>query len=98
MDDHGDGRRPSIIRTDSRSMIPLTALILTYNERENIERSLAALSWVEHVTIIDSFSTDETLALAKAARPDVVLMQRAFDTHTDQWNFGLEQVQSLWVL
>jgi len=79
-------------------MNDLTALILTYNERENIERSLAALSWVDHVTIVDSFSTDETLALARAMRPDVVVIQRAFDSFAEQCNFGLSKITTPWVL
>ncbi len=48
-------------------MIDVTPLILTFNERENIGRTLAALSWAEQIVIIDSFSTDETIAIAKAA-------------------------------
>ena len=79
-------------------MNDLTALILTYNERENIERSLAALSWIQHVMIVDSFSTDETLALAKSVRPDVVILQRAFDSFAEQCNFGLSKIATPWVL
>ena len=48
-------------------MIPLTALILTYNERENIARTLAALSSIEQVLLVDSFSTDDTLEIARLA-------------------------------
>ena len=79
-------------------MRDLTALILTFNERENIERTISALSWVERIVIVDSFSTDETVALTQAIRPDAVVIQRAFDTHTAQWNFGVDQVQTAWVL
>ncbi len=44
-------------------MISLTVLILTYNEKENIGRSIAALSWAENILLIDSGSTDGTTEL-----------------------------------
>ena len=79
-------------------MIPLTALILTYNERENIGRTLTALTWIDEIVLIDSFSTDDTLALARAANPRVRIVQRPFDSFAAQCNFGLTQVQTPWVL
>ena len=79
-------------------MHDLTALILTYNEAANIERTLRALSWLPQIVIIDSFSDDGTIELARKSRPDVLVVQRAFDTHAAQWNFGLDQVSTSWVL
>jgi glycosyltransferase involved in cell wall biosynthesis len=79
-------------------MISFTALILTYNEEANISRTLAALSWVKEVLIVDSGSTDRTVELAKAAHPNVCVVHRPFDSHTQQWNFGLDQVTTEWVL
>ncbi len=79
-------------------MISVTALILTFNERENISRTLRVLSSIEHVLLIDSFSTDDTIELAPQVRPDVRIVQREFDSHTQQWNFGLDQVSTEWVL
>jgi glycosyltransferase involved in cell wall biosynthesis len=79
-------------------MIPITALILTYNEQENIARTAAALSRIENVVLIDSFSSDGTIDIAKAVHPKVQVFQRAFDTHTKQWNYGLDQIMTEWVL
>ena len=79
-------------------MIDVTALILTYNEAENIERTLAAVQWVRRVVILDSGSTDRTDELAKAAHPGVIIEQRTFDTHARQWNHGLSLVDTEWVL
>lgn len=31
-------------------------------------------------------------------RPDLSLAQRRFDTHAQQWNFGLDQIRTEWVL
>ena len=79
-------------------MIDVTPLILTFNERENIGRTLAALSWAKQIVIIDSFSTDETIAIAKASCANITITQRRFDTHATQWNFGLAQIRTPWVL
>ena len=79
-------------------MIPLTALILTRNEKENIARSLSAIKWVEKVVIVDSFSPDGTPKLAQASCPNIQIIQREFDTHATQWNFGLSQIDTEWVL
>jgi glycosyltransferase involved in cell wall biosynthesis len=76
----------------------LTALVLTYNEADNIERTLSPLSWVPRIVIVDSFSTDRTIELAQKCHSNVLVVQRAFDTHAHQWNFGLEQISAAWVL
>ncbi len=79
-------------------MESLTAVILSRNEKENIARTLAALPGVEQIVLIDSLSADETVRIARGARSDVRVLERKFDTHTAQWNFGLEQVATEWVL
>lgn len=75
----------------------VTPLILTYNEEANIGRTLSGLAWARRIVVVDSGSTDRTLAIL-AADPRVEVVQRAFDTHANQWNFGLEQVNTSWVL
>lgn len=75
----------------------LQAVILTKNEEPNLKRVLDKLTWLEKVVILDSFSTDATLEIA-AAYSNTVVVQRAFDTHAIQWNYGLSLVESDWVL
>ena len=75
----------------------ITPVILTYNEVPNIERTLSKLTWANRVVVIDSYSTDETLDLI-SIYPQVEVLQRKFDTHTNQWNYGIEQVKTDWVL
>lgn len=75
----------------------ITPLILTYNEEPNIERTLQRLTWAKRIVIIDSYSTDTTLDIVKTF-PNVEVLQRPFDTHARQWNYGLEQVSTEWVL
>ena len=62
----------------------LTPIILTRNEELNIERTLAALSWASKVIVLDSYSTDRTLEIARGFG-NVAVRQRAFDRHGAQW-------------
>jgi glycosyltransferase involved in cell wall biosynthesis len=78
-------------------MISLTALVLTYNEQENIRRTLEALVWVPKVIVVDSFSTDQTLEIARSF-PNVQVVQHVFDTHANQWNAGLDRIDTEWAL
>ncbi|MBN8564790.1 MAG: glycosyltransferase family 2 protein [Leptolyngbya sp. UWPOB_LEPTO1] len=75
----------------------ITPVILTYNEADNIDRTLQRLKWAKRIIVVDSYSQDETLQIL-AKYPQVELFQRSFDTHANQWNYGLEQVQTEWVL
>jgi glycosyltransferase involved in cell wall biosynthesis len=75
----------------------ITVLILTYNEAPNLARCLEWLHWAKHIVVVDSGSTDRTLAIA-AGFPGVRVIQRPFDTHTQQWNFGVGQAATTWVL
>src|SRR3954469_12772662 len=79
-------------------MIDLTVLILTYNEKENIERVLRALAWAERILILDSGSLDDTIARARAAHTNIEVLTRPFDTFAAQCNFGLAQISTPWVL
>lgn len=75
----------------------VTPLILTLNEAPNIRRTLGQLSWAREILVVDSFSTDETLDILKSF-PQVRLVQRRFDTFSGQCNFGLEHIDTEWVL
>jgi glycosyltransferase involved in cell wall biosynthesis len=77
----------------------ITPLILTYNEAPNIARALASLSWATEIVVVDSFSDDETVAIAKSFS-NVRVLQRAFDNHRNQWEFGLREsgITTPWVL
>lgn len=70
---------------------------MTKDEAPNIGRVLERLSWLEKIVVIDSFSTDETLAIVQSF-PNTTVHSRAFDTHASQWNYGLSQCRSEWIL
>lgn len=75
----------------------VTPLILTYNEEANIGRVLERLTWAPRIVVVDSFSTDATLDIARSF-PQVDIVQRQFDSFAAQCNFGLGHVETDWVL
>jgi len=77
----------------------ITPLILTYNEVPNIARTLTALRWAKEIVVMDSFSDDETVEIAKSFS-NVRVIQRTFDSHRNQWEFGLREtgISTPWVL
>jgi glycosyltransferase involved in cell wall biosynthesis len=75
----------------------ITALVLTYNEEDNIGRTLAALAWVPRILVVDSGSNDQTLTII-GRFPQAEVVIRAFDSFAAQCNFGLSRITSPWVL
>jgi glycosyltransferase involved in cell wall biosynthesis len=75
----------------------ITPVILTFNEAPNLRRCLERLNWAACVLVIDSGSTDETCDIARTFT-NVRVLTRPFDDHTTQWNFGVDNTGSPWVL
>lgn len=73
----------------------LTAIIPTYNEEENIKAAIESVSFADEILVIDSFSSDNTCAIAKAHQ--VNLVQHTFDTHALQKNRAIELAAHDWV-
>lgn len=76
----------------------VSILILTHNEAANIGACLDAVSWCDDILVIDSGSTDDTVALARARGARI--LTRPFDDFAGQRNFGLEagEFRHPWVL
>ncbi|SEL24382.1 glycosyltransferase family 2 protein [Parapedobacter koreensis] len=65
----------------------ISVLILTKNEEQDIAGCLSSVSWCDDVHVLDSFSSDDTVDIARAAGARV--SQRAFDGYASQRNAGL---------
>src|SRR5438105_1764927 len=77
----------------------VSVLIPTYNEELNLADCLASVcGWAREVYLIDSFSTDDTLNIAR--RFGAFILQRAYDNPAQQKNWALDNIQftSEWVL
>lgn len=81
-------------------MLDISAIILTYNEEIHIDRCLKNISSiVKKVFIIDSYSTDNTLEIAKRYK-NVTILQNKWVNYATQFNWALENapIETKWVL
>src|SRR4051812_32909684 len=79
------------------SAMEITPVILTFNETANIRRVLEHLTWARRIVVVDSGSTDDTLAIARSF-PNVAVFERPFDSHANQWNYALSLSETDWCL
>jgi glycosyltransferase involved in cell wall biosynthesis len=68
----------------------VTPVILTFNESDNIETTLASLQWAREVIIVDSGSSDNTVEIARQFR-NVRIHVHPFETHGRQWTFAVTE-------
>jgi glycosyltransferase involved in cell wall biosynthesis len=83
--------------SDRARLADITVLILTLNEARNIARCLDRLTWARRVVVLDSFSSDDTVEIARRYA-NVDVHTREFDDHAAQWNHGLSLAATPWVL
>jgi glycosyltransferase involved in cell wall biosynthesis len=71
--------------------MPVSVIILTFNSAATLPQTLAAARLVsDDIHVVDSFSTDSTVALAREAGAAVV--QHAFDRYDLQRNWAIESL------
>ena len=71
----------------------LVAIILTLNEERHLPRCIESLRGVaDRVVVVDCFSTDQTLTLAKSKGARVV--QNTWVNHATQFNWSLTQLDA----
>ncbi|MDG1529170.1 MAG: glycosyltransferase [Polaribacter sp.] len=75
-------------------MTKITAIIPTFNEESNIQRALESVSFADEIIVVDSFSTDRTVAIVKES--NAILLQRKFDDFSNQKNFAIEKSSNEW--
>jgi len=78
----------------------LTALILTYNEHLHIKRCIESCKqYCKDVVVIDSFSTDDTVEIAKSLGARVY-QNKWENNYAKQFNWGLDsgEITTEWVI
>lgn len=79
--------------------IPISVIILTYNEEIHIGRCLKNVAdWADEVFVVDSFSTDKTLEIAK--QYGIKIVQHKFENQAQQFNWALDNldIKNEWIL
>lgn len=73
----------------------ISALVITWNEEKNIRRCLESLSFADEIIVLDSFSSDRTVEIARQFTEKV--FQREFVGFSDQRNAALELATNEWI-
>jgi glycosyltransferase involved in cell wall biosynthesis len=69
-------------------MPSISAVIITYNEQDHLEKCLTSLSGIaDEIVVVDSFSTDSTSDICSKFKARVV--QRVFEGYFEQKNYAL---------
>ncbi len=77
-------------------MQKISAIIPTYNEEHNIIDAIESVSWADEILIVDSFSTDRTIQLAKEKGAKII--QREYQYSASQKNWAIPQAKNQWIL
>jgi len=73
----------------------ISVTIITLNEAEHIAAAIESASWADEVLVVDSGSTDDTVAIAQEAGARV--MTRAWSGYVDQKNFAAAEAAHDWI-
>lgn len=74
----------------------LTVLAPTFNEEKNIRPCLESVKWADEIFVVDSFSTDRTVEIAREFTDRVV--QHEYVNSAAQKNWAIPQAAHPWVL
>ncbi len=75
----------------------LSAVVLTKNEEQDLKRCLKSISFCEEIIIVDDFSTDKTVVIAKKFTSNIY-KRKLSDNFSIQRNYGLQKAKGEWVL
>ncbi|WP_049623091.1 glycosyltransferase family 2 protein [Frateuria defendens] len=75
---------------------PLSVVVITYNNADTLDACLAEVDWADEIVVLDSGSTDDTVAIARrhGARVDV----HPFDDYGPQKQRAIDLARHDWVL
>jgi glycosyltransferase involved in cell wall biosynthesis len=79
--------------------LDITAIILTKNEQKNLKDCILSIeNHVQRIVVIDSYSDDETIQIAKMLNVDV--FQNQYQYYAQQFNWGIHNtnIDTKWIL
>jgi O-antigen/teichoic acid export membrane protein len=82
----------SVLEAKTERGLSITALVCALNEEESLPHVLPRIpGWVDELLLVDGRSTDNTVAVAKALRPDVRIVHQPGRGKGDALRCGIEQ-------
>lgn len=81
------------------SLPPISAVIQTFNEENNIEACIRALGGADQILVVDMESTDSTVERAHALGAEVIVKERGHHRIVEAYrNFAIHAARYPWVL
>lgn len=75
----------------------ISALVITWNEENNIKQLIENLNFADEIIIVDSFSTDKTKDIINEYK-DIIFIENKFQDFTKQRNFAISYAKYPWIL
>lgn len=82
---------------DKLSKVPVSVLIHTLNEEENIKNCLETVKWADEIILVDMYSEDRTIEIAKNYTDKTFFFERMGYADPAR-QFALEKASHEWVL
>ncbi|HTK83088.1 MAG TPA: glycosyltransferase family 2 protein [Bacteroidota bacterium] len=73
----------------------LSVIVVTLNEERNIARCLKSVAWADEIVLVDSFSTDTTIEIAKTFTSKI--FQYEYPGYSKQVERGIQQAANEWI-
>ena len=77
-------------------MSKLAVIVITLNEERHIGECLASVEWADEIVVVDSFSKDRTVEIARQYTDKVISM--GFKGYSENKNIALENTTCDWIL
>ncbi|MGQ9647380.1 MAG: glycosyltransferase family 2 protein [Thermodesulfobacteriota bacterium] len=81
---------------ESRKETKLSVYMITYNNEATVERALKSVTWADEIIIVDSFSNDRTVEIARKFTDKVY--QRKWPGHRDQYQHAADLTTHEWIM
>jgi glycosyltransferase involved in cell wall biosynthesis len=89
--------RPLVpVKKNALPGLKVSAVIITLNEERIIAKTLKQLHWCDEIIVVDSHSTDNTVAICRQFGCQV--FSRHFDGYGSQKQFAVAQAANDWIL
>lgn len=77
-------------------MSKLSAIVITYNEENNIKDCLETIKWADEIIVVDSNSSDKTVEIAKQFTKNILNTEN--NSFSFKRNMALDAAKSEWIL
>jgi glycosyltransferase involved in cell wall biosynthesis len=78
--------------------VGITALVPCFNEERNLRACLECLTWVDQIIVVDSFSTDRTVEIAREFTDEVFQHEYVNSATQKNWAMATLPIRGRWTL